>query len=309
MSVPPIPADQSVLSFLTYTSLLGQQGGGGSGTPSNWSSYPALTNVNLGGNTMSNGLISVVSNALNISNPVILGKADTGNGNPDPAEFSLLRGTYVKHDPFGVANELFTLDIGFSSLDGWVMSSYWEGYIGMPLTIGGKPIRLMTEDEGVEISNVISGGSGTFTVDSSSNLFWNSNQLTPVGGSQLTNEQDFAVPPTFMALPIGGITSNFTGNSNTIIPTTSNLIVNAMVCVADSVGSADVITFGVAEDINPSSPLILTHTTVPASGVITANITGVIPVVVGTPITLVLVACSQSNTVYVYQSYAMNIVG
>jgi len=39
------------IQFLTYTALI-NSGGGGGGDPSNWSSYPALTSVSMGGNSL-----------------------------------------------------------------------------------------------------------------------------------------------------------------------------------------------------------------------------------------------------------------
>ena len=60
------------IQFLTYTSLLNN--GGGGGDPSNWSSYPALTSVSMGGNSLSyNSNTSLSPTTLTIQSNMTLG--------------------------------------------------------------------------------------------------------------------------------------------------------------------------------------------------------------------------------------------
>ena len=200
-------AFNSINSFLTYTSLLGQQGGGGGGSPSNWSSYPALTNVNLGGNVLSNvgsiqmdtsGNSGLISNAriesfsldlqgkpflawrgnLSASNqlPVFQVKQSDGGGGGQPNDFTLWSGTYIKNDPFGNPTENFTCSCSFTGTDGWIMGAVWEGYIGIPFTLYGKPIQLLHENEGVVLSNTADSTSGVLACRGGA-LYWNSNLI------------------------------------------------------------------------------------------------------------------------------------
>jgi hypothetical protein len=277
-------------------------------TPSNWSSYPALTGVDLGGNVLSNGRMVVTSNAFTVSNPVMFGKADTGNGNPDPADFSLLRGTWVKHDPSGNATEPFSWEVRYDSTFGWTMGTVWDSYIGIPMTLAGTPVQVVNTGSGgvLTLSNQSTGGGGFFNVDGGGNLYWGSNSVI----LPINYYQDFAVPRGTMALVTGGFTSNFTGSSITFTPTTRLLNVTATVCVEDALGAGDMLSFGVASIISPATPFLVTHTTVPALGMATATVTGVISSLpIGEATTLTLVGCSQSNPLSVFQSYSLTVVG
>ena len=62
------------IQFLTYTALLNNGGGGGGGDPSNWSSYPALTSVSMGGNSLNyNSNTSLSPTTLTINSNMTLG--------------------------------------------------------------------------------------------------------------------------------------------------------------------------------------------------------------------------------------------
>jgi len=176
------------IDFLTFTQLA--QSGGGS--PSNWSSYPATNNVVMSNYTLVNGILSNTANLsgspyvfyqgnITQSNakPLLYGIQTDGGGSNQPNAFDFWRGTYIKNDPMGNPSELFTLNCGFDLANGWTITSYWEGYIANPLTIGGTPLTFSVggnEFQQIYITSV-NGGTGRLWVDSNGALYWNSNLI------------------------------------------------------------------------------------------------------------------------------------
>jgi hypothetical protein len=184
-----------ITSFLTYTSLLGQQGGGTS-TPSNWWQYPAGGNVEMSNNPIKNGYLdytgdlsgnlagkplAVYSGNIPSSNsgqPVFQTVQTNGGGVSQPADYTAMKHTYIKNDPFGNANEIWSLITRYDTGSGqWTMGAVWEGYIALPFTIGGAPITFSVggnDTQQLYISST-NGGSGALWVDSNGALYWNSN--------------------------------------------------------------------------------------------------------------------------------------
>jgi hypothetical protein len=110
---------------------------GGGFSLANWAQFPAITNVALGFSTVTNGFVSNVATSVataanfTTSRPVLYAKTDTGFGQADPANFTLWKGTWVKHT--GNNNDqFFSLDCTSAS-GGWVITSVWEGqsYTGL----------------------------------------------------------------------------------------------------------------------------------------------------------------------------------
>jgi hypothetical protein len=110
---------------------------GGGFSLANWAQFPAITNVALGFSTVTNGFVSNVATSVataanfTTSRPVLYAKTDTGFGQADPANFTLWKGTWVKHT--GNNNDqFFSLDCTSAS-GGWTITSVWEGqsYVGL----------------------------------------------------------------------------------------------------------------------------------------------------------------------------------
>ncbi len=186
-------AFNTINSFLTYTSLLGQQGGG-SGNVSNWSLYPAVSNVQMSNWTLSNTQIdnsgsSMVKPLVSYFGDVSLNGATAcafnlvhtnGGGSNQPSTFPVSRFTYLKNDPFNRPEEPFSLITLYDTAGaGWTITSVWEGYIGMPLTLGGTPLIFSVggnDSQQIQLTST-NGGSGLLWVDSNGALYWNSNLI------------------------------------------------------------------------------------------------------------------------------------
>lgn len=176
-------AFNSINSFLTYTSLLG--------APSNWATYPATANVQMSNYFLSNTRVETTSNLAGkslcyynaniLSNdfPVFQAVSTNGGGSQQPETYFASKYTYIKNDPFGSPNQLLSLITYFDISEGWTITSEWEGYIGMPLTLGGTPLVLSVggNDSQQIFLTSVNGGSGKLWVDASGSLYWNSNLI------------------------------------------------------------------------------------------------------------------------------------
>ena len=176
------------IDFLTYTQLAAGVGGGGS--PSNWANYPATNNVDMANYTITKGTLSNTTDLSGSSYVFYQGDIDSNNkplvyclqtnggGSNQPNFFDFWRGTYIKNDPMGDPTERFSLNCGFDG-NGWSITSSWEGYIGMPFTLGGTPLQFSVganDTQQIFITSV-NGGSGRLWVDSNGALYWNSNLI------------------------------------------------------------------------------------------------------------------------------------
>lgn len=165
---------------------------GGGGSPSNWSSFPATTPIDCGGNAIQGGFIDSSgtpggkplvywNSETNLSNfPLIQFVQTNGGGFTQPSSFVASSFTYIKNDPGGNPTERFSLQTTYNGEgNGWTIGSVWEGYIGIPLTIGGTPIIFSVggNDSQQIFINSENGGSGRMWVDSNGALYWNSNLL------------------------------------------------------------------------------------------------------------------------------------
>jgi hypothetical protein len=116
------------------------------------------------------------SNAL----PVFRAVQTNGGGSNQPAFFPASTYTYVKNDPSEQPTERFSLRTFFDPQGaGWVITSEWEGYIGIPLTIAGTPLTFSVGANDAQQIAITStnGGGGRLWVDSNGALYWNSNLL------------------------------------------------------------------------------------------------------------------------------------
>ena len=131
----PLNITASVLTLTANTSNTGTLGVAGLATFVNSSNTGTLgvagvtthgANVNMNQNTVYNAFLSNSSGSLTTVKPILAARADTGSGAADPANFTLWKGTWVKHSPGGANDQFFSLDCTSAS-GGWVITSVWEG--------------------------------------------------------------------------------------------------------------------------------------------------------------------------------------
>ena len=131
----PLNITASVLTLTANTSNTGTLGVAGLATFVNSSNTGTLgvagitthgANVNMNQNTVYNTFLSNSSGSLTTAKPILAARADTGSGAADPANFTLWKGTWVKHSLGGANDQFFSLDCTSAS-GGWVITSVWEG--------------------------------------------------------------------------------------------------------------------------------------------------------------------------------------
>ena len=81
--------------------------------------------INMNQNTVYNTFLSNSSGSLTTAKPILAARADTGPGAADPANFTLWKGTWVKHSLGGANDQFFSLDCTSAS-GGWAITSSWE---------------------------------------------------------------------------------------------------------------------------------------------------------------------------------------
>jgi hypothetical protein len=160
----------------------GTLSGAGAPSPSTWYNYTAGSNVNMGGYSILSGYISNVAGT--ISQPGLFVKADTGYGASDPTNFTVWRGTWVKHTGSS-NNQNFTIDCTSAS-GGWNIQSVWEGvmYTDISFTAGTVYFNSgIAVNSGATFSNTVNCKSNVTLTGGTSSYLSNSGILSNTGAA------------------------------------------------------------------------------------------------------------------------------
>lgn len=101
---------------------------------------------------------------------------------PDvPADYTLWKGTKVLQPPTSNAPPIpISLICSYRTANGgWCITSEWENYIPVSLTIGASPLVLQLggdQDQQINLTST-NGGSGNLWVSSDGGLYWNNNRI------------------------------------------------------------------------------------------------------------------------------------